>query len=160
MTTAVVIGIGNSFRRDDGVGLVVAEEVAKRSVPDVRVVTAVGEPTAILEAWSDARLAIVVDAATGEDVSPGRIRRWTPDQSSAPSGAVSSHAISLPQAYELGEALEQLPRRLVVFCVDVADTGYGVGLTPAVAAAVPAAVDAVLSEIGSGSWDLRPSIKD
>ncbi|MGX9791166.1 hydrogenase maturation protease [Mycobacterium sp. MMS18-G62] len=147
MTTAVVIGIGNSFRRDDGVGLVVAEEVAHRGLPDVRVVTAIGEPTAILEAWCDAPLAVVIDAATGEDVCPGRIRRWTPDQSPAPGGAVSSHAISLPQAYELGEALKQLPHQLVVLCVDVADTDYGPGLTPAVAAAVPAAVEAVFAEL-------------
>jgi hydrogenase maturation protease len=40
----VVIGIGNDFRRDDGVGLAVAEELAKRNLPGVRVVTAIGEP--------------------------------------------------------------------------------------------------------------------
>jgi hydrogenase maturation protease len=36
----------------------------------------------------------------------------------------------------------------VVLCVDVVDTDYGVGLTPAVAAALPAAVEAVLAELG------------
>jgi hydrogenase maturation protease len=43
--------------------------------------------------------------------------------------------------------VEQTPDRLVALCVDVVDTDYGVGLTPAVAAAVPAAVDAVLAEL-------------
>lgn len=142
----VVIGIGNEFRRDDGVGLAVAEVVAKRGVPGVRVVTAVGEPIAILEAWSDARLAVVVDASTGEGCNPGQIRRWMPGDGTPP-GVVSSHAIGLPQAYELGEALGQIPHQLVVLCVDVADTDYGIGLTPAVAAAVPATVEAVLAEL-------------
>jgi|SRR6478752_3376870 hydrogenase maturation protease len=146
MSVDVVIGIGNSFRRDDGVGLAVAEEVAKRGVRDVRVVTATGEPGAILEAWSGARLAVVVDAATGEGSCPGWIRRWTPGET-ADLGVVSSHAIGLPQAYALGQAVEQIPGRLVVLCVDVVDTDYGVGLTPAVAAAVPAAVEAIIAEL-------------
>ena len=75
----------------------------------------------------------------------GRRRRSRTTLSALVSG---SHAIGLPQAYALGEAVEQIPDRLVVLCVDVVDTDYGVGLTPAVAAAVPAAVEAVLAELG------------
>ena len=60
---------------------------------------------------------------------------------------VSSHAIGLPEAYALGEALGRLPDRLVVLGVDVVDVDYGVGLTPAVAAAVPHVVEAVLAEL-------------
>jgi hydrogenase maturation protease len=146
MSGGVVIGIGNSVRRDDGVGLAVADEIAKRGIPDVRVVTAIGEPSAILDAWTDARLAVVVDAAMGEGLSPGGIRRWTPGEE-ATVGVVSSHAIGLPEAYALGEALGRLPGRLVVLGVTVVDVSYGVGLTPAVAAGVPAAVEAVLAEL-------------
>ena len=60
---------------------------------------------------------------------------------------VSSHAIGLPEAYALGEALGRLPDRLVVLGIDVVDVNYGVGLTPAIAAAVPAAVESVLAEL-------------
>lgn len=142
-----MIGVGNSYRRDDGVGLVVADEIAKRNLAGVRVLLATGEPGALLDAWSGAGLAVVVDAAMGEGSCPGRIRRWTPgDEESA--GAVSTHAIGLPQAYALGEALKQLPDRLVGFSVDIVDTDHGVGLTPDVAGAVPALVDAVLAELG------------
>ena len=74
----VVIGIGNTYRRDDGVGLAVADELAKRDLPGVRMVTAIGEPGAILEAWSGVALAVVVDAALEEGSTPGRIRRWKP----------------------------------------------------------------------------------
>jgi len=142
----VVIGIGNSYRRDDGVGLVVADDIATRDFTGVRVVTAIGEPGAILDAWTGARLAVVVDAAMGEGSTPGRIRRWTPGEVDAPA-VVSSHALGLGQTYALGEALDQIPDRLVVFTVDTADIGDGVGLTPAVAAAVPEVVDAILAEL-------------
>jgi hydrogenase maturation protease len=144
--TAVVIGIGNSFRRDDGVGLAVAELIAQRGLPAVRVVSATGEPAALLEAWTGATVAVVVDAAAGSDSTPGRIRRWTaPDLDATP--VVSSHAMGLAQTCVLGQALGRLPDELVVFTLDVADTGHGVGLTPAVAAAVPRAIDAILAEL-------------
>ena len=74
----LLIGIGNDVRRDDGVGLAVVAEVAKRRLPGVRVMTAIGEPASILDAWAGIRLAVVVDAAVGEGATPGRVRRWTP----------------------------------------------------------------------------------
>jgi len=146
MSDDVVIGIGNSFRRDDGVGLAVAEEVAGRRLPGLRVVTAIGEPAAMLDAWDGARVAIVIDAAVVEGGVPGRIRRWTPDKDSNPT-LLSSHAFGLPQTYALGLALGRLPEEIVGFTVDIADSGLGVGLTLPVAAAVPEAVTAVLEEL-------------
>ncbi|PIJ33222.1 peptidase M52 [Mycobacterium heckeshornense] len=146
MTDVVVIGLGNSFRRDDGVGLAVTKCIGEHAVPSMRVVTGTGEPTAILDAWKGAARAVVVDAATGDDLMPGRVRRWSlHDFDVTPT--VSSHSLGLARTCALGEALDQLPGELVVFTVDVADTGYGFGLTPAVAAAVPKVVDAILGEL-------------
>jgi hydrogenase maturation protease len=142
----IVIGIGNSFRRDDGVGLAVAQEVARRRPPGVRVITATGEPGGLLDAWTGADLAVVVDAAVGDDVQPGRIGRWTPGETDA-CGMVSSHAFGIPQAFALGQALGQTPDRLVVFTVGIVHTDHGPGLTPEVAAAVPAVVTAVSAEL-------------
>lgn len=141
--TAVVIGIGNSFRRDDGVGLAVAGRVAERNLPGVRVVAGISEPAAILDAWRGAARAVVVDAAAGDDSMPGRIRRWTAEDIGA-AAVVSSHTLGLAQTCALGQALDQMPGELVVFTVETADTTHGVGLTPAVAAAVPNVVDAIL----------------
>jgi hydrogenase maturation protease len=144
--TAVVIGIGNSFRRDDGVGLAVADRIAERRLPGVRVVPATGEPAALLEAWAGVARAVVVDAAAGEESTPGRVRRWSGDDLAAAT-AVSSHALGLAQTTALGRALGRMPAELVVFTVDIADTAHGVGLTPAIAAAVPTVIDAVLAEL-------------
>jgi hydrogenase maturation protease len=142
----VVIGIGNDFRRDDGVGLAVAQRIAERSLPGVRVVSGISEPAALLEAWSGAARAVVVDAAAGANSAPGRIRRWTgPDLET--SAVVSSHALGLAQTCALGQALARMPYELVVFTVDVVDTNHGIGLTPAVAAAVPDLVDTIVAEL-------------
>lgn len=144
LTDSVVIGIGNDHRRDDGVGPAVARAVAARSLPGVRVLDCAAEPTAILDAWAGAELAVLVDAADGG--RPGRIRSHRLDDILEPR-PVSSHDLSLAQTWHLGRALGRAPAAVVVVTVDAADTGHGVGLTSAVAAAVPAAsalVEAVL----------------
>jgi len=145
-TNNIVIGIGNDFRRDDGVGLAVAEQIAERNLPGVRVVSGISEPAALLDAWSGAVRVVVVDAATGADTAPGRIQRWTGRELEIPP-VVSSHALGLAQSCALGNALARMPEELVVFTVDVADTNHGIGLTPAVAAAVPRLVDLIAAEL-------------
>lgn len=139
MTRAVVIGLGNTFRRDDGLGPAVAAAVEAMRLPGVRVVCP-AETTAILDAWDGAALAVVVDAAAGG--RPGRVRRCDLDDLTEET-PVSSHELSLRQTHELARALDRAPGRVVVVSVDVADTGYGTGLSPAVAAALPEVLDAV-----------------
>ncbi len=141
--SAVVIGIGNSYRRDDGVGPMVAADIAGRHLPGVRVMTEINDPAEILDVWDGAALAVVIDAAVGLTATPGWVRRWHPGDRPPPA-SVSSHALGLAQTYALGRALSRTPGELVVFTVDVSDTGHGVGLSPPVAAAVPELSDAVL----------------
>ncbi|WP_018601076.1 hydrogenase maturation protease [Mycobacterium sp. 155] len=145
----LVIGIGNAFRSDDGIGLAVAAEIARHRMPGVHVMTDIGDPGSMLDAWVGADLAIVVDAVISSAGTTGRVRRWTPGEDREPP-VVSSHMLGLAQAYSLGEALGRLPRRLVVFTVDIANVSHGDTLTPAVAAAVPRVVDAVRAELLTG----------
>jgi len=142
-----VIGIGNSFRGDDGVGLAVAETIRSLALPGIEVLAATGEPGAILDAWAGVDSVVVVDANMTKDSIPGRLRRWTPE-ALVELPVTSSHSFGLPQTYALGQALDRKPRSLVVFSVDIADAAAGVGLSAPVAAAVHDAVDAVLTELG------------
>ena len=144
----LIIGIGNDFRRDDGVGLTVAHRIAERNLPDVRVVSGISEPAALLDVWSGAARVVIIDAAAGTNSAPGRIRRWTPSDLET-SVTVSSHSLGLAQACALGEALARMPDELAIFTVDVVDTNHGIGLTPAVAAAVPQLVDLIVAELRS-----------
>lgn len=141
---SVVIGIGNEFRRDDGIGPAVAAQVA--GLPGVRALTCSAEPAALLDAWTGVALAVLVDAADGG--VPGRIRRCAIGELTDPR-PVSSHDLSIRQTYELGLVLGRAPDELVVVTVDVADTGYGPGLSPAVAAVLPHAVNLVRCIVGT-----------
>jgi hydrogenase maturation protease len=142
---AVVVGVGNEFRRDDGVGPAVARAVAAHGVPAE---VTDGDPVRLMEAWGDAGLVVVVDALRCVPASPGTLHRVALD--GAVPSATSSHGFGVPEAVELAAALDRLPRRLVVFGVEVAEVGFGPDLTPAVRAAVPGVVTAVLDELRRG----------
>ena len=152
---ATVIGFGNSFRRDDGVGPAVAAAVGALGLPDVRVLADAADPAAVLDAWAGARLAVLVDAVVTAAPRPGRIHRWGRDDLVG-SPAVSSHGVDVATLLALGEALCRVPDDVVVFAVEAEETGYGDGFSPDVAAAVPHVVTAVLAEIDpegrQGSW--------
>ncbi len=140
--SAVVVGVGNEFRRDDGIGPVVAREVARHGV---RAEITDGDPVRLMEAWAGADLVVVVDAIRSVPPVPGRLHRVSFDAAVEP--ATSSHGFGVPEAVELADALGRLPARLVVFAVEVSEVGFGTGLTAPVAAVVPEVVDTVLDEL-------------
>lgn len=143
---AVLIGIGNAHRRDDGIGPAVVAEVAATNPSDVRIVTCAAEPTAILDAWGGCGLAVVVDAAVGEPA--GSVRQCSLDELDETFTPLSSHDLGLRQTYELARALGRAPDRVVVVGVGVADTGHGTGLCPEVRSALPEAVRLVRVLLG------------
>lgn len=146
-TDVVVIGLGNPYRRDDGVGPAVASALGGLALPNVAVVTGIADPMGLVEAWSGAGLAIVIDAAAANPRTPGRVHRCTLADLRAGRDGLSSHGVDVGRAHELAEALGRAPGEVVVLAVAVADTGHGVGLTPDVARAVPEAVRLALKEI-------------
>jgi len=155
----VVIGVGNEFRRDDGIGPEVLSRLDGRAADSVRLVASDGEPARMIEAWTGARLAVVIDAVLAcpptrahlpPPTSPcaGRLHRIVVDRASAADvHAVSTHGLGLGQSVALARALDRMPERLIVHAVEVTDVGHGVGLTPAVAAAADALTAAVLRDL-------------
>lgn len=143
---ATIIGVGNEYRRDDGVGPLLVTRLQGRAPADITLTVSDGEPSQLLDAWNGVELAVVVDAVLCEPSTPGRIHRGTVD--ALPTGSTAStHALGIPEAIRLAEALGRAPRRLVVFAVEAADLGFGAGLSPAVAAAMDELCRAVLAEI-------------
>jgi hydrogenase maturation protease len=143
----VVIGLGNSYRKDDGVGVAAALALDVLALPHVRVVTGIVEPTGLLEAWSGARLAVVIDGAVGTLPAPGRVHRCGLSGMVTAAEGLSSHSIDVGPTYALARALGRAPDDLVLFTVEVADTGHGIGLTPRVASAVSDVVRMAVVEI-------------
>ena len=144
----VVIGVGNEFRRDDGAGPAVVTSLQGRVPAGVELVLTDGEPARLIEAWTGAALAVVVDAVRADPPRPGRVHRFLLDRPLAgPTRTASSHGFGLDDAVRLALALDRMPGRLVVHAVEAADLSQGQGLTPLVAAAVDDLARAVLSDV-------------
>ncbi|WFB05781.1 hydrogenase maturation protease [Streptomyces sp. LX-29] len=148
-----VIGVGNAFRRDDGVGPAVVARLEERAADGalpagVRLACRDGDPGRLIGLWEEAELAVVVDAAHTGAGCPGRIHRLEPDGRTAwGAGAASSHGLGLGEAIALARTLGRMPGRLVVYAVEGADTSLGTGLSPAVAAAVGPLAERVREEL-------------
>jgi hydrogenase maturation protease len=150
----VVIGVGNEFRRDDGAGPAVATRLRDLASPGVELVTTDGEPTRLIEAWTGAALAIVVDAVRAEPPRPGTIHRFVVDRPETAAGrTASSHGLGLDDAIGLAVALDRMPGRLIVYAIEAADLAQGTGLTPAVASATETVASAILDDIGARVFD-------
>ena len=144
----VVIGVGNEFRRDDGAGPAVVASLRGRVPPGVELLLADGEPTRLIEAWTGAALAVVVDAVLANPPRPGRVHRFVLDRPLAgTTRTASSHGFGLDDAVRLALALDRMPGRLVVHAIEADDLSQGQGLTPLVAAAVGDVARAVLSDM-------------
>ncbi|MEU5893656.1 hydrogenase maturation protease [Streptomyces sp. NPDC047461] len=144
-----VIGVGNEFRRDDGVGWAVLARLRERPpAAGTRLATCDGDPGRLIGLWEGARLAVVVDAAHAHPGTPGRVHRLELDAGLLPQPqTTSSHGLGLGEAVELARVLGRLPDRLVIYAVEGAESTLGTGLSPAVANAVEPLVAAVEAEI-------------
>lgn len=137
MAGIVVIGVGNPYRRDDGVGTAVIELLRVAGLPEgVRLECSLGDTAELIQLWEDADLAIVVDAARPSTPRPGILHH-----------TVSSHHLPMGEAIELARALGRMPRRLELFAIEVADTGHGEGLSPPVHLGAQRAAHAIATEV-------------
>jgi hydrogenase maturation protease len=154
----LILGLGNPLVTDDSVGLRVVEELKSRLAEraDVEVSEDYWGGLRLMERMIGFDRAIVVDAIqTG--APPGTIHRLTADGISTQRSA-SAHDVNLTTALEFGrQAGAQLPenRHIRLVGIEAEDIlTFGERLTPAVQAAVPRAVGAVLealNDLSTGS---------
>jgi hydrogenase maturation protease len=144
----VVAGLGNEHRRDDGVGLIVAAVLAAR-FPDARDVGPVADPLDLLGLWDGARMALVVDAVRSGGRA-GTVHVVELSGLAEHSGVTSTHGISVSGALRIAEAIGRAPRRVVMIGIEGARFDPGVGLSPAVAVAVPDVVEMAAALLENG----------
>ena len=147
---AVVIGIGNPLRGDDGAGLVVASLVAQSAPDGVRVLAFEREPLDLLEELRGAEAVWLIDAVTSGD-PPGTLSRFDVSAEPLPAGlfGVSTHHLGLPDALELARELGQLPRRVIVHGIEGATFANGAELSPEVARATGVLAAVVAAEVAA-----------
>lgn len=153
LPATLVVGLGNPLRGDDGVGVRVAQALAKQELPDgVEVVDGGTLGLGIVPLIEGRQRVILVDAAeVGRD--PGEFTRFTLDEAHllGTDQHLSVHDASLRDALQLAQVLQVLPDKVVVFGVQPATTQWDRELSPQVEATLPELIAAVLSEAATSN---------
>jgi hydrogenase maturation protease len=142
----LVLGLGNSILGDDGVGIQVAARAREALVGSgVEVDEEHRGGLRLMERLVGYDRAVIVDAIVTGRNPPGTVVRLTTDDMPTLHSS-SAHDASLATALRLGEAMGlALPREVRIVAVEAERVlDFSESLTPAVAASVPAAVEAVM----------------
>ncbi|WP_026289116.1 hydrogenase maturation protease [Thioalkalivibrio sp. ALMg11] len=140
----IVLGIGNPWRGDDGIGHAVVE--ALRDTPGLTTATCSGEPAELMDLWQDHDPVILVDAiVTG--AAPGTLHRLDAREPLPRGARYSSHGIGLAEAVELARALDALPPTLIVHGIEPAHLEDGTGLSLQAIDAIPRAARRILDDL-------------
>jgi hydrogenase maturation protease len=145
----VVIGVGNPDRGDDGCGLEVARRLQEAYGERLRVAESSGDPARLLDLWSGAETAVVIDAIrSGRSVGAIlRLEGEAIDNAVLLAPSRSSHGFSVGHAVRLGTTLGRMPGRLVLFGIEVGSTDLGRRISPGVESAIGEVVRRVALEL-------------
>ncbi len=147
--TIVVLGIGNILLSDEGVGVHVANELFKMSLPEhVSVVEGGTDGFRLLNVITEADRLIVVDAVRGGS-EPGSIYRFDlGDVKSCPPGFKTSvHQIGILEVIDLSGLIGKTPYTTIIG-IEPKSLEMGMELSPEIREKIPRIIELVLAKVG------------
>jgi hydrogenase maturation protease len=146
----LVIGIGNLYRSDDAAGLVAARRLRSLVPSDIKILEENGEAAALIEAWKDSDIVMLLDAVYSGGKS-GSIHRLDAKAQRIPQSLFqySTHGLGVGDAIELARTLKELPRRLIVYGIEGKSFNAGTQLSLEVEKAIGKLTRLVVQEIQS-----------
>jgi hydrogenase maturation protease len=149
----VVIGLGNVLRGDDGVGVRVVESLRTAVDRDqqafpahARLVDGGTLGFDLLGTIRDARGVVLVDAAHS-GAAAGTVSVLRGHEVARAAGARGTAPGAVGDLLAVADLMGWLPEDVAMVGIEVADIDVGVGMSPAVANALPGAIDAVRGEL-------------
>jgi hydrogenase maturation protease len=139
----LVAGVGNIFQRDDAFGVEVIRLLAGRSWPPGVEVADFGIRGVhlVYELLNGCDLFVLVDVVQ-RGHAPGTVTvlEVDPEHLPSPPGVLDAHGLAPDQVFALLSSMGGRPGRSLVVACEPADLSDGMGLSRAVAGALPAAV--------------------
>jgi hydrogenase maturation protease len=134
----LLIGVGNEFRSDDALGILVAREIRRRHAGEIHVLEFEGHGASLLDAWEGVENLLIVDAVDAP-APPGSILRFDVSQSKLPAHLFqeSSHAFGVAEALELARELRRLPPTVFFYGIVGESFETGQGLSDRVLKNIP-----------------------
>jgi hydrogenase maturation protease len=145
-----IIGLGNEFLSDDGVGIKVLRELKKRvSRSDVAFEELAVGGLGLLDYITRSDKCTIIDAVITGNHPPGTVSRCVVSGNRKPLQVRSSHQLDLGQVLALGNMIgANLPRSLTVYGIEARDVvTFCETCTPDVIRAIPFVVQAVVDDL-------------
>jgi len=156
----MVLGVGNILLQDEGLGVrALVHLSAHYSLPaEVTVVDGGALGLNLLPLIEDTDALLIIDAIAA-DQEPGSILRLEgEDISSALALKMSMHQVGLRELLAVSDLRQTLPSRLVLWGMQPASIGWGLELTPPVAAGLDGLVEEVVEELRSWGVKAQPRL--
>jgi hydrogenase maturation protease len=144
----LVIGIGNEYRSDDGVGLAIARKIHGKHISSITVKEWSGEGAALVELWSGFKSVIIIDAVSS-GAKPGTIFKFDACKEPVPAKFFhySTHAFSIAEAIELARTMKMLPSSLFVYGIEGLNFTAGTNISKAVQNSADQIIEQILKTI-------------
>jgi hydrogenase maturation protease len=144
----LVIGIGNEYRGDDGVGLAVVRALQSVDLTDGRLMESDGNCTTLLDAWKNVSKVILIDAVSS-GAEPGTISRFDAHAQRIPATCAfsSTHAFGIVETLALACTLNQIPPSVIIYGIEGENFATGDNLSKAVRKAVQQVVTQVIYDV-------------
>jgi hydrogenase maturation protease len=144
----LIIGLGNTLRGDDGVGVRAARAIAASGLPTgIEVEDGGTQGLGLVSLFEGRERVILIDAAD-VGLEPGQYQRFRPDEARllGSDQHLSVHGAGVRDALLLAGALDLLPAEVIIYGVQPARMEWDTTLSPEVEAFLPKLVSAVLED--------------
>jgi hydrogenase maturation protease len=144
----LLIGIGNEYRSDDRIGLMIARDIRERHHLSVRVKEESGEGAALMESWKGYENVLIADAVSS-GAKPGTIFIIDAGKEIVPAKFFhySTHTFSVAEAIELARELKILPPRVLVYGIEGTNFSAGVSISHVVQESAKHVVEQILKKV-------------
>jgi len=148
----IILGLGNPLLSDDGVGWRVAEQVQARIAdPNIEIDFHSGGGLSLMERLIGYERAIIVDALNTGRQPQGTVSSFRLEDlpNDAQSHLASAHETTLQTALQVGRTMgAALPHDILIIAIEAQNVyDFSEELSPAVASAVPPAVELVIRHL-------------
>lgn len=133
----IIIGVGNPFRRDDGIGIAVIEQLRLQKSTAFDIYDGGTDGLALLDVVGQYSEAIIIDAVNmGAD--PGCVKVFVPAEAliQIKNEALSTHGFGLAEMLKFCELLN-IHTNIRIIGIQPKDIDFGEGLSDEVRAAIP-----------------------
>ncbi|MFA6055802.1 MAG: HyaD/HybD family hydrogenase maturation endopeptidase [Thermodesulfovibrionales bacterium] len=144
----LVLGIGNTILKDEGIGVRVAEKMMEMSLPPEVEVMDGGIKGLDLLYYIEGRKKVIVVDAVKAGAPPGTLFRFTDNDLAAKKGVMrSAHGIDFSDVIAVARFTGTKPAEVIFLGVEPYDLSVSMELSPKIEEMIPILINLVMKEI-------------